>query len=374
MDIATRSRLLCVVTFLVGASFLPASTSAGALKPSSAAVPDGVLIDDVGVVRLVDPATGKERWRFGARGELTSIVVGVGGIVFLGEAAEGAVETVVSAVGPGSDTPAEIGRVPGVAAINAVASQGDRLLLLTYQGPFPIDPRPIGLTTLGIPAEWRSDANPIAPTRGFAGGILAPPADEADQFESYHLKIEKTADGRVTGGTLWFGTYDETGQPTWTDLSIPLEGGYPALLRSPDGERLIVVEFFGQTVQAVDISSRRLVASVRFGQRPDKEPPCAAALTPLGDRLFLISAGGVVVLDPQTLTQLGKLWVGAVGDAPYCLAVAPDGRRLYVTTFKERPDLLTLDAATGAELARVTIDGEDVTAFLVDVVGEAGTM
>ncbi len=93
---------------------------------------------------------------------------------------------------------------------------------------------------------------------------------------------------------------------------------------SPDGATLYAVNVLGQTLSAVDLSSRALVKTVSLAAEPYT---CLAA--PDGKTLFVSLWGGARVLafDAKTLEKTGEI---AVGEHPNAMVLSRDGSRLFV--------------------------------------------
>lgn len=82
-------------------------------------------------------------------------------------------------------------------------------------------------------------------------------------------------------------------------------------------------------------------------------------MAPTGGRLYVgalegIGGDGIDVLETGALRRVAT-WLP--GEAVYCLAASPDGARLYASI---RQSLVTLDARTGQQLARVDVESGSV--------------
>lgn len=95
------------------------------------------------------------------------------------------------------------------------------------------------------------------------------------------------------------------------------------------------------TVTAIDLTTRRAVATLPTGLVPH-----SMALTPKGDRLYVVNRRGLslTVVDPRTRSVLGTV---ELSSDPMAGAVSPDGRWLAILG-RVRSVAWVLDAATGA--------------------------
>lgn len=132
---------------------------------------------------------------------------------------------------------------------------------------------------------------------------------------------------------------------------------------SPDGRSIYIVDYGRQTITVVNTADRQVARTVNLDRRMTKGPLCAAVLSPTGDRLYIAArdgndGDGIDVIDPDTFQRVAHFFPGRDF---YCLAITPDGTRLYADTQRE---LLTIDAATGEELDSVPIDSDPAAPYL----------
>jgi YVTN family beta-propeller protein len=102
------------------------------------------------------------------------------------------------------------------------------------------------------------------------------------------------------------------------EIALPAGSRPLALALAPDGRRLFVSNGRAGTVSAVDVPSRRVLAtSAPFGDRAG-----GIALAPDGARLYVADgpANAVAVLDARTLELVGRI---PEGELPCDLAVVP---------------------------------------------------
>jgi DNA-binding beta-propeller fold protein YncE len=116
----------------------------------------------------------------------------------------------------------------------------------------------------------------------------------------------------------------------------------------PDGRRLYAVNPLGQTLTAVDLASRRVVASVHLPAEP-----YTVVASPDGKSLFVSLWGGSRVLrrDAETLAGEGSF---SVGEHPSAMALSRDGRRLFVACANTN-SVWILDLSSGSASEQVSV-------------------
>jgi PQQ-dependent catabolism-associated beta-propeller protein len=121
------------------------------------------------------------------------------------------------------------------------------------------------------------------------------------------------------------------------------------------------------TVQVIDTGTDRVVASARTGNRPR-----GLALSPDGRRLYIAMSWwrdgkrarsgreSIVALDARTLKSVRDY---VAGTDPECVAVAPNGQRLYLSN-EDAATASTVDVASGKHLVTLVVgtEPEGVTA------------
>lgn len=339
----------------------PAPAPESRASPVASPAPEVVAIDDLGVVRLIDPVTGTERWRGGEHGAIAAAVAGPEGVVFV-SVADPRRGTDVFAVPLAAGAPEPIGHVAGIALTNTLSTAGDRLLLVDGGNGRTPDGLPTGVSELPLPDRWRGAPTAAAVARrDDGGGILTP-----DGRRWYGLWARP--EGTAAKGEVLIATFDKGGAVRWSRLSIALASTYTTLVLTPDGD-LYVIEFWSQTIQVIDPTQPAVVRSVAIGRAPTKRPPCAAVLAPRGDRLYVLaktagdSGDGADVFDTATATWRRVAQVEPGRDF-YCLALSAAGDRLYLTTAASSltasdQRLVTVDTETGTELGAVPLTLDD---------------
>ncbi|MGH2558551.1 MAG: YncE family protein [Thermomicrobiales bacterium] len=334
---------------------------AGAWAPvlSTAAVPAAVrertivVVKDRRVTRLVDPATGTTLWEVNT---WAAAALGPDGTLYLGVDRDGGSDVFAFALGDPKPTLVS-DSAPDGALVAGVSPSGDRLWLLTYDYEGRQRMLPTALTALPLPADRVvPDGRPRA-YRYEAGGILR-------------------SDGR-----RWYG-YDPTADPVqFAEVlfrdgkpleATPLPDAIGSVhLLSPGGHRIYVVSYPRQTITVVDTAAREVVHTVDLGRKRSKAPACAAVLSPGGSRLYMVAREGnaplgIDVYETATFERVARF---VPGRSFYCLAISPDGERLYADDDRA---LVTIDAATGEELAAVPLERRDVAPPYLDLATSTG--
>lgn len=98
---------------------------------------------------------------------------------------------------------------------------------------------------------------------------------------------------------------------------------------------------------------------VDLGRKRSKAPACAAVLSPGGSRLYMVAREGnaplgIDVYETATFERVARFFLGR---SFYCLAISSDGERLFADGDRA---LVTIDAATGEELAAVPLERRGV--------------
>lgn len=347
----TISLLALVLLCGCGATQTPPHASAtSVLSPSSETVKPSVLalIEDNGILRLIDPATGDERWHGGAQGTTLSVVSGRQGVLLASVAAADGSATSIMAVSLTTLSSTLVGSVPGRVSLRGISRDGTTLSFVNGAGG-PQTDIPDTILSIPLPAPWQGVPSELVLRASDPGGLLAP-----DGRAWYHLAQK----------TLLFAEYPSLGLPRISQLAIPTEYAYFSLLLAPDGRRLYVVDYReSETVHVVDIAQHTLVQSAPIRATGTKQTWCAAALAPDGGRLYVIGHDqtgddGIDVINTSTL-QRGATYFPRRHFS--CLAVSTDGNQLYATNGNPLSaqanvsTLTTIDAKTGNEERTVPI-------------------
>lgn len=338
------------------------------LSPTSPSHADrkgtSVVVRDPVMIVLVDPMTGNVTNEVGKLNALIAAVTTDAGDVYASVATESSKTTEVYAVPIASARPEMIGRLQERALVAAVSRDGDALLLLRYGLNGPPEP-PLGVTHLFLPSNRHAGAQAARPARDLGTGILS-----QDGRRWFGLRAILTSQGKLAGGELTVASYADAQHPVITRLRAPVSN-IDSLLLSPDGHTLYAVDYIGfdgtgragnQRIHVFDVSAAqpRPGKAVELDRHFAKNPLCAAALTPNGDRLYVIeddpnaaifNTHGIDVYDTRTWQRVARLH--SADDALYGLAAAPDGTTLYAST--SQGTLMTFDTLSGQETQRVML-------------------
>jgi hypothetical protein len=265
-----------------------------------------------------------------------SVVAGRRGVVFFSGVTSDGKETEIFAVSLTAAHPTHLGTLGGYAVAWAVADAGDRLLLLTFANGLPA-----GVTAFPLPAEWQGPPVP---------STLAPWPRRGLRWY-----------GADANKRVWIAVCDEGAPPEWSDLAYHLPSPYYALLLSPDASAIYVVGFWHQVIDRVDVSTATARQVAKFGDERYKRPPCAAALSPQGNRLFVLgnrhnAPAGILVFDTTSWQRLAHFPERHGGYD--CMILSSSGDKLFASTGLQ--EIVVLDALTGAEEFAVVIESGDV--------------
>jgi YVTN family beta-propeller protein len=127
--------------------------------------------------------------------------------------------------------------------------------------------------------------------------------------------------------------------------TIQTPAGPHGLTASPDGRLIFVACLNGQALAVIDTSANRLIQTLTL---PANAHPYSVVFGKEGRYLYVTDNffGRVLVVDTMKLSDPAHAVVGgaAAGQTPVLLAIAPDGRRLYVTN--SGGNLTVLDLAS----------------------------
>jgi hypothetical protein len=351
----------------------------GAPSAAQAPAPDAVVVAAHGGLLVVDPASGAARSRL-ETGDGIVGVVAARGMVYVSVVVPDGSGTEIYAVPLSGDQPEMIGRVLGRALVKAVATDRTELVLVMLPVP-DADGRigsPIGLERLPLAEHWRPVSSAPLALRDVDLGVLAP-----DGRRWYELR--PSDGGGVLPPELELAILDFSDDAPATAAILPLPGvsNYHSLLLAPDGQRLYVVDYYAQAIVVINPRQPAVVAVMGFGRSVTKRPSCAAALSPQGDRLYVLGNDGPTNAGDGILAYETASWrlVGHFlpGQSYYCLAVSADGEHLYASKLTcdtavcpaSDPELATIDAVTGRELASLPLTLGDCCAFLLTTANAA---
>jgi hypothetical protein len=346
---------------------------AAAISVRAGAPPaDAVVVDHHAGLFVVEPATGNVWWRL-ETGEGIVGAVTHGELTYASLAVADGSSTDVYAVPGAAGSAAMLGRVPGRAVVKAVAVDGSALFLLTLPEPDRdgIVGSPTGVLRLAVPERWRPSTEAPLALRDMGFGLLAP-----DGRRWYKLRLEE-AGVQATELELVRLDFRAGGETAPTILPLSLASGYHSLLLAPNGGTLYLVDYIAQTILLVDPDHLTIRHAVGFGRYPTKRPPCAAALSPRGDRLYVLGNSGSANAGDGIFVFETASWRPVAHHLPgrdfYCLTTSSDGTRLYATAALSAdvpfspsdPQLSTIDAETGLVLNNVSLNLGHCCGFLL---------
>ncbi|MGH2558552.1 MAG: YncE family protein [Thermomicrobiales bacterium] len=359
-------RVLATMVLVAGAVALDQRASRATAGPM--APQDTVIFERLGL-QLVDPVTGEVRWHAENRRGVSGAVTTSDGVIFASVAAADGGGTDVYAIPPGAATPESIAHLPGWAIVEGLGADGDRLYLVEFANISAegMIQAATGVRDVLLPERWRGSAPAATARRNTGGGVLSPDARRWYRMQS----TRPDGTDELPKPELLVVTFAEGVPPSEERIPIPDARGYTALLMAPDGSQLYVVDFLSQSVFTVEAEQGSVSKAVEFGQHPIKRPPCAAALSPLGDTLYVLGnssntvGDGVLAFDTTSWQPVGHF---LPGQGLTCLAVSPDGNRLFASA----GSLVIIDARTGEEQRRVAlspIEGAKPNVVLVATTG-----
>ena len=130
------------------------------------------------------------------------------------------------------------------------------------------------------------------------------------------------------------------------------------VVAGPEGKRLYVAQLTAGRVAMFNIAESGAGKIV-----PMPAPPAGLALSPDGNRLFVMCSspkGTVEILDANSGSKLGSV---SVGHTPVAVVVSPDGGTLYVCN-RFNNDISIVDVASKRETKRIKVVNEPMAAAL----------
>jgi YVTN family beta-propeller protein len=175
----------------------------------------------------------------------------------------------------------------------------------------------------------------VAPIAGIALAIAASMpalAEDFANFESAHvhpvaLSADRTQLFAVNTPDSRLSVFDVAGDGSLS-LDFELVVGLEPVSLAVRGDEVWVVNHLSDSVSVVDVSERRVVATIRTGDEPTD-------VVFAGARAFVSMAGGrdqVKAYDATTRAEVGQLDV--FGDDPRALAASADGSEVYLVVLE----------------------------------------
>ena len=135
-------------------------------------------------------------------------------------------------------------------------------------------------------------------------------------------------------------------RPTFETLKA--SGFVGGVAVSPDGNRLYAVQVFGESIAALDLSTRKLLQTTPLGAEP-----YSALVSPADTTVFVSIWGGarVVALDGRTLRVKHEI---PVGEHPNAMLFSRDTARLFVACANTNA-VWVIDTATGRAIEQIGV-------------------
>jgi YVTN family beta-propeller protein len=135
--------------------------------------------------------------------------------------------------------------------------------------------------------------------------------------------------------------------------SIPVGARPRSIALSRDGARAFVTLEDAGSVVLIDVPRRKVLQTVKLPG--DSVRPMGVAIAPDGRTVYVTTGRGkkLFALDPETCTDL---WSLEVGDRPWGIAVSADGRRVYTANGPSN-DVAVVDVETRRVISRILVAG-----------------
>jgi len=144
----------------------------------------------------------------------------------------------------------------------------------------------------------------------------------------------------------------ETASTTVTVMGLGTVGSIPVgvnpqrIAVSPDGTRVYVCNYFGNTVSVIDTATSRFLTDIAVNDSPG-----GIVVSPDGARAYVYLNSETVVIDIATDRVLTSI---KHGDAITGMALSPDGSRAYVCEYDGK--VLVIDTATDRILTEIAVE------------------
>ncbi|MFF0610821.1 YncE family protein [Nocardia tengchongensis] len=158
------------------------------------------------------------------------------------------------------------------------------------------------------------------------------------------------------GGSGALAVIDPTTNSVVARIAIEDVGDPTAVAIDSDRHRVYVAGQFDQKIAAIDTGSRAVVATVAVGAKP-----AALAVDPLSHQVWVATAAGASVIDPDPFVVSAT--IAAAGE-PEAVVIDSDSHTAYLTEFRGHSVTL-VDTATHA-VSRTSLNRESSFAVALD--------
>ena len=170
------------------------------------------------------------------------------------------------------------------------------------------------------PADWPETQTGAAPEKAQTAAVPSPHPKASETASSSRVYVSNEASGDVT-------VIDAGTDSVLT--TIPVGKRPRGIQVSPEGKIVYVTNKASQTVSVIDTETNKVTATLAVGGRPR-----AAASMPNGSRAYVMSETlwTLSVVDTQNHRLTHRIKQEGDNVRVMGVAVAPDGKRVYVTT------------------------------------------
>jgi PQQ-dependent catabolism-associated beta-propeller protein len=137
---------------------------------------------------------------------------------------------------------------------------------------------------------------------------------------------------------------------------IPTGARPRAIAFSAGGDTAFVTDELGSSITLIDAHRHTVVGTLELPSKGAPTRPMGVALAPDGRRLYVSTGRGSTVAVIDVATRQLVTMIGNVGTRPWGIAVSPDGKRLYTANGPSN-DVSIIDLTTNRVARRVKLDG-----------------